>query len=90
MPGSAPRMIVELLVDRLDRALERAQVLRLDALERRAQCREALRGPRQPPRDVDQRDGEDEHDDGGEDDAEENEEMRRAHAPPNPSVSAFM
>ena len=45
IPGSAPRMIVELRVDRLDRALERAQVLGLDALQRGGERREPVGDP---------------------------------------------
>ena len=41
---------VELRVDRLDRGLERAQVLGLDALERAGERGEALRDPRRPRR----------------------------------------
>ncbi len=38
----------------------------------------------------DQRGGQDEHDDDGQDDGQEREQVGGAHLPPNPSVSAFM
>ena len=47
MPGSAPRMTSNCALIAVDRALERAQVLGLDALERRGQRREALGDARQ-------------------------------------------
>ena len=81
---------VELGVDRLDGALERAQVLRLDALQRGTERREPLGDPDKAPAHDDQRDREHDHDDGDEHDGQKRQQVRVAHAAPYPSVSAFM
>ena len=67
-----------------------APVLALDALERRPERREALGDPQQAPAHLDQRGGQHGDDDQRQDDAEQDEDVIGAHAPPNPSVSAFM
>ena len=64
MSGSAPRIDVELGVDRRDGGLERAQVLGLDALERAGQRREPAGDLHQPAADLDQRERQHGHDDG--------------------------
>ena len=58
--------------------------------ERAGRASRALGDPRQAPAHLDQRDGEHEHDDGGEHDAQEDQQVRVLMPPPNPSVSAFM
>ena len=81
---------VELRVDRRDRALERAQVLGLDAFQCAAERGEPFGDPPQPSAHLDQRSREHEHDHGREDDAEDDEQGVTHAASPNPSVSAFM
>src|SRR6476660_6801211 len=80
---------VEPGVDRLDRRLERTQVLGLDALQRGGEGVQPLRYPCQAVAHDDEGDGQHGHDDDRQDHAEDDERVR-AHRPSNPSVRAFM
>jgi hypothetical protein len=65
-------------------------VLRLHGLERAGEGGEILRGRLEAAPDTDQRNGHDRDDHDGEQDAEENEQVRVAHDSPYPSVRAFI
>jgi hypothetical protein len=65
-------------------------VLGFDALQRLAERREALGDSGQAPAHLDQRGGQHRDDNDGEQDAEQDEDVRGAHDSPNPSVRAFM
>ena len=90
MPGSAPRMISNWALIALTAGSSGRRCSASTPSSAAAERREALGDPRQPPADLDEREREHGDDDDGEHDAEQDEDVVGAHAPPNPSVSAFM
>ena len=90
MPGSAPRMMSNCALMALTEPSSGRRCCCLDAVERGGERRETRRRPLEALADDDQRGRQDEHDDHGEHDGQEREQMGAAHLPPNPSVSAFM